>query len=248
MRGPLRRRLPQRAPLASIVVVNHKSNRHPDKEANPVHDGQAGHQKHTSENRQDGSKGAAGSSKGTMAVWFAVAENQNAGGDQRECEKRADVGKIGESSDVQKTRRYSHNKPCHPSGEIRRLVTRVDAAENSWKKTVARHGKPYASLTNLEHEQRGDHAHERANQHDQPNAGDVQSFESVDDGCGIVNQRFPADDSDEHHDHRDIKKRADDQRSDDAYGQIALWAVAFLRGSGHRVEADVGEEYDGATG
>ena len=46
----------------------------------------------------------------------------------------------------------------------------------------------------------------------------------------------------------DIEHGADDQRRDDAEGQIALRIARFLGRGGDRIESDVGEEDDGAAG
>ena len=46
----------------------------------------------------------------------------------------------------------------------------------------------------------------------------------------------------------DVEHGADDQRGDDAKGQVALRSLAFFGGGGNRIEADIGEEDDGAAG
>jgi hypothetical protein len=51
-----------------------------------------------------------------------------------------------------------------------------------------------------------------------------------------------------HHRDADIEQRADDQRHDDAEGQIFLRIARFLGGGGDRIESDVGEENDCASG
>src|SRR5207248_11068517 len=85
---------PQCASLPSVVVVNHKSNRHPYEEADPIHDGQTGHEQDASENRQDWGDGSSRSAKGALAIRFAVTENQDAAGNQSEREKSADVREV----------------------------------------------------------------------------------------------------------------------------------------------------------
>ena len=46
----------------------------------------------------------------------------------------------------------------------------------------------------------------------------------------------------EHGGHQDVENGADDQRGDDADGQVALRILGFLRGGGDGVESDIGEE------
>ena len=52
----------------------------------------------------------------------------------------------------------------------------------------------------------------------------------------------------EHGRHKDVKKCADDQGSNDPDRQVALGVSGFLRRRRHRIESDVGEEYVGRTG
>ena len=75
-----------------------------------------------------------------------------------------------------------------------------------------------------------------------------EAFQRVDDWRRIINQRIPANQTGEHHDDRNIENRANNQRRDDADGQIALRAIAFLRGRGYGVETNVSEKHDGAAG
>src|SRR2546430_232215 len=183
-----------------------------------------------------------------MTIGFPVTENQNAASDQRESKKGANVRKIREGSNVQKTRGDSHDQTGDPGREIRSLIARMNAPKNSREKAVSRHGEPDTRLANLKDKQRRDHARERANQDDQPNAGNVQAFQRVDDWRRIINQRIPANQTGEHHDDRNIENRANNQRRDDADRQIALRAIAFLRGRGYGVETNVSEKHDGAAG
>jgi hypothetical protein len=55
-------------------------------------------------------------------------------------------------------------------------------------------------------------------------------------------------DSGQHHRDCDVQHGADDERRDDAYGNIALWVLSFFRRGGNRVKSNVGEENDGAAG
>src|SRR2546427_6800876 len=110
---------------------------------------------------------------------------------------------------------------------------------------------PYTTLfrsADLEYQQGRNHAHERADQNDQTHARDVKLLERVYDRGGVVHQRIPADQSRQDHDDRNIKNGADDERGDDADRQIALRSLAFLSSRGYGIEADVGEEHDGAAG
>src|SRR5438034_7259057 len=76
-------------------------------------------------------------------------------------------------SDIEQPRGNTHNKASHPSGEVWRLIPRMDAPKNSREKAVAGHGEPNARLANLEHQQGRDHSHECAYENHQTYAGDV---------------------------------------------------------------------------
>ncbi len=58
----------------------------------------------------------------------------------------------------------------------------------------------------------------------------------------------PRHDSGEHHGYRDVEHGADNQRGDDADGNVALRILGLFRCGGDRVKSDVGEENDGAAG
>ena len=59
---------------------------------------------------------------------------------------------------------------------------------------------------------------------------------------------MPVDDAGESQRDANVEDGADDQRRDDADGDVALRVLAFFAGGGDGVEADVGEEDDAAAG
>src|SRR5271154_371864 len=121
---------PQRALPAAIQIVKHQSYDHPNKETNPIHDGQAGHQQQAGEDGDDRGDGTAGGAEGAMAVRFTVAQNQNSSGHQRKSEQRADIGKVCERADIQDSRGYTHYKSRRPGGKRWSLITRMHARKN----------------------------------------------------------------------------------------------------------------------
>src|SRR2546421_5246909 len=112
----------QCATLAPVVVINHKPDGHPHEKADPIHDGEAGHQKETSKNRQNRSNRPSGRAKGSMTIRLAITENQDSSGNQSEGKQRSNVREIGEGSDVEETRGNAYDEAGHPGGEIRRLI------------------------------------------------------------------------------------------------------------------------------
>ena len=125
----------------------------------------------------------------------------------------------------------------------------------SGRQTVARHREPDARLAELKDQDRRDHADDRAQQNDE--ARPVQEvgvslerepLEPVDDRRGVSDDRAPRDDAGEHERDADVEDGADDQRGDDSDRHSALRVAALLAGGRDGVEADVGEEDDGAAG
>ena len=67
-------------------------------------------------------------------------------------------------------------------------------------------------------------------------------------GSFAGNERGVFHHSQENDGNADVEDRADDQRTDDADGKIALRIFGFLRRGGDGIEADVGEKDDRAAG
>ena len=105
----------------------------------------------------------------------------------------------------------------------------MDAAEDARQQAIARHRKPNARLPQLKNQQRGNHPQQRADQYDQAHVFQVQSFQRIHDGRGVIEQRLPGHESREHHHHGDVENRADHQRGDDSDGEIALRILASPR-------------------
>ena len=76
----------------------------------------------------------------------------------------------------------------------------------------------------------------------------VSFFSVLTTGAASSDQRLPRHHAGEHHRDADVEHGADDQRGDDADGHIALRILALFAGGRDRIEADVGEENDGAAG
>jgi hypothetical protein len=77
---------------------------------------------------------------------------------------------------------------------------------------------------------------------------DGELLERVDHRSGVAHHRLPGHQAGEADGHGHIEHRADNQRGDDADGQVALRVAALLGRGGDRVEADVGEEDDRPAG
>ena len=122
------------------------------------------------------------------------------------------------------------------------------------EQAVARHREPDARLAELEDENRRDHAHECAEQNDEADQWRtgrrrMDSFlrvlttgaaSSIMLCQGTRPVRIDGD--------ADVEDGADDEGGDDADGDVALRVAALFGGGGDGVEADVGEEDDGAAG
>jgi hypothetical protein len=163
-----------------------------------------------------------------MSFGFAIAEDENSDRDESKGKQSANIGKVGEGANIEKSRRNPDDKAGYPRGEVRRQILTMDAAEDLWKETVA-------------------HAHESANQNDKAQTGDVESLQRIDHWGRIVEESFPANKPCKDDDHADVKDSANDERGDNAAREIALRALAFFGSCGDGIEADVGKENDRAT-
>ncbi len=76
---------------------------------------------------------------------------------------------------------------------------------------------------------------------------DRETLQGVDDGGAVADDGIPGHHAGEHERDPYIEDRADDEGRNDADGHVALRILALLTGCGDGVEADVGEEDDGAA-
>jgi len=130
----------------------------------------------------------------------------------------------------------------------------MDAAEDGGQQAVAGHGEPDAGLTKLEDEDGGDHAEDGSDEDEEADplqgacAGHQgEALESVDDRGGVSHDRLPGNDAAEHDGNRAVEDGTSDEGGEDAEGQVTLRVFALLGGGGDGIEADVGEEDDGAA-
>ena len=135
----------------------------------------------------------------------------------------------------------------HPGADVRRLVARMHAREDVGQQAVARHREPDARLPVLEHQQRRQHAEQRAGGDDQPQPVHAERLQRVGHRRVVV-QRVPIGDAGQHQRDRAIEQRADRAASAKIPDRhIALRASAFLGRGRDRIESDVSEEDDGAA-
>ena len=77
---------------------------------------------------------------------------------------------------------------------------------------------------------------------------EVEPAQRVHHRRGILRQQLPRHQAGQHQGDADVENGGDDQRGNDADGDIALGIFAFFGCGGDRVEADIGKENDGAAG
>src|SRR6266481_2866420 len=97
----------QSAVLPAVKIIEHQAQDHPDKEADPVHYRQAGHEQEACENRDDRRKRSAGGAESARPVRLPIAKNKHACRDKSEREQGADIRKIGKSSDVERSEEHT---------------------------------------------------------------------------------------------------------------------------------------------
>ena len=148
--------------VAPVNRINTQTDGKPAEEAQPRKNRQAHHQEAAEKHAGNGGKQAAGRAESTVPVWFLVAKDDYANRNQDEREEGADVGKVGQGSDVKNPRRDSYNESGNPRCRRRSPKARMYAAEQLRHQAVSGHGEPDTRLSELEHEQRGDHPHHRA--------------------------------------------------------------------------------------
>ena len=133
-------------PVAAVEEVDDQADGEPDEEAHPGDDGQSGHEQEAEDHAERRNDGAEGNAEAAAAMRFAVAQHDDADGDEDEGEEGADVGEIGEGADVEEAGGDGHNESGHPGGEGRRAEDRVHIAEDFGQQAVAGHGEPDARL------------------------------------------------------------------------------------------------------
>src|SRR5437868_3523281 len=89
------------AVFAAIAPIDDHADSQPGEEAQPVHDGQADHEQHTADQRENRNNRPPRGTEATWTVGFAVTQNQHTDGDQHKGEERSDIGEIGEGADVE---------------------------------------------------------------------------------------------------------------------------------------------------
>jgi len=190
-----------------------------------------------------------------VALGLFGAEDEDADRDEDEGEERANVGHLGEGADVEQAAGYGDEDAGDDGGEGRCAKAGVEFGEGVGQEFVARHGEPNARLAVLANEDGRDHACEGSDEDKQTDvmqtvaAGfEREALEGVDDGRAIVGDGLPGNDAGEDQRDSEIEDGADDERGEDSNGHVALGVAAFFACGGDGVEADVGEEDDGAAG
>jgi len=244
------------AAFAAVEVVDEEADDEPDEEADPGDRGEARHEESAEEDAQDGEERASRDAEAAMPVRLLVAQDEDADRDQDEGEESTDVGHFGEAADVEEARWDGDQDARDDGGEGRRAEARMDLAEGCGEQAVAGHGEPDARLAVLAHHDGGEHTEDGAEQDEEANkvqavaAGlEREALECVDYRRSVVGvDGVPVDDAGEGERDADVQDGADDERGDDADGDVALGVLALFGGGGDGVETDVGEEDDGASG
>src|ERR1035437_993427 len=255
MRRGVASNLVELAAFAAVEDVDAQADDEPDEEADPGDRGQAGHQQQAAKDAEDGEDGAAHEAEGAVTFGLLAAQDEDSDGYQDEGEQCTDVGHLGQAPHVKYSCRNRDEDAGDDGGEGRCTEARVNFAEGVGQQAVARHGEPDARLAVLADQDGGDHAHEGADEDEEPDEVEAvsagferEALERVDDRGSVASDRAPRDYAGQHQRYSEVKDGADDQCGDDADGDIALRVLALFAGGGDGVEADVGEENDGAAG
>src|SRR5580704_15692806 len=104
-----------------------------------------------------------------MAAGIAITQDDYADRNQHERKERTDVGKIGERANIQKASRNANQKTSNPGCGCWSSKTRMHTTEKPGQQAVAGHRKPDSRLSQLEYQQRRNHAHHCAEENTQIN-------------------------------------------------------------------------------
>jgi len=115
--------------MPAVHEVNRQSDREPRKEAQPGQNRKTGHQQNTKEDAEHRCSDAARRTESAVPTGIAVAQNDDADRDQGEREKRADVRKIGERTDVQDPGGNADDETGDPRRRRRRSKSRMNSPE-----------------------------------------------------------------------------------------------------------------------
>ena len=241
--------------VAAIEEVDDQAGEEPCEEGHPGHDFEAHHQDDAEEDAEDGEERAQRGAEAAMALRLAIAQDEHGDGDENKGEEGADVGEVGDGADVEQAGGDADDEAGNPCGHGGSAEAGMDAAEDGGQKAVAGHGEPDAGLSKLEDEDGGDHAEDGSDEDKEPDpleaAGtghEGEFFEGVDNGGGVAHDRLPGHDAAEHDGDRAVEDGAGQQSRQDTEGQVALRVFALFGCRRNRIEADVGEEDDGAAG
>ena len=169
-----------------------------------------------------GNSGPQRRSKTAETVWLTIAQDENSDG-RSEARRRTVCRCSTEFDTVPMSSRPSSGMPTtNPATHVAKAGVRnrgwMRLKDEKGKQAIAGHGKPHARLSELEDENRRDHAHQRADQNEQAHpvqsgatGSERQPLECVDHWRRIAHHRLPGNDAAEHDSHSTVHNGAGDQ-------------------------------------
>src|SRR5579863_9867148 len=136
-------------PVAAVENVDDEADDEPDDKAEPGEDVQAGHEQEAEDHAERWNDRSERNSEPPLPLRIAIAQHDDADGNQDEGKQRADVGEVSERADVEQARRDGNDEAGHPCGEGGRPEAWMDARKDLRQQAVAGHGEPDAGLAEL---------------------------------------------------------------------------------------------------
>lgn len=229
---------------AAVAEVDAKTEENPEAEAMPSGERQIRHEVAAREDGERRDEPDGGAFEIALEVRLGLSEYHDADGGDEEGGERADVCHLCNHADGEDARDDGDENRAEDRHAVRRMKATMDLADVRRHHAVAAHREEDARLAVEEHEQ---HRRDAADRADGYNGGaDVVADVAQREGDRLrrVEHRIRHDAREDGGDNG-VEQRTDEERADDADGQIPCGVAALFRRRRDGVEADVGEEDDG---
>src|ERR1051326_908518 len=228
----------------AVREVDDQADRHPDNESHLRIEWQAVNHVATDEHTQNRYEWDQRGPEGPRNVRTLIAEHHYAEANDHESEQSTNGHELTQQRDGEEAGNSSGHDASDDGGDVWRLKSRMDLAEDRRQQSIARHREKDARL---------------AHEHYEDHRGESRDCTDVDEKPKPAQRRTGLLDRHEHRvgniqlgvvgharhhqRHQDVQHRADAKRRQDPDRHVALRILRFLSSGRYRVEADVGEEH-----
>ena len=135
----------------AVKEINQQADRQPHHKANPRHHRQAQHQREAHEYAEQRENRYERDTKWARSFRVNATQHVHSKTDQNEREERADIGQVGELTDVRNHRDDANNNSRPDGGDVRCAEARMNFGKICRQQTVAGHRHENARLPKLKH-------------------------------------------------------------------------------------------------